>query len=183
LGPRDGLELNRFVLLPSVPWNGESWFLARALKGLPTSCAAKVILSYSDPVERVSRSGQSIMPGHIGTIYQASNAIYAGRAAPRVKWFAPDGTMLESRAMSKFATGAIGAEYAERALRDATGVARLTGETPKEYLDRLKGYVTRFRHPGNLVYLLPLFPDVRRRLSAQYPFSGYPKGNVLIRAA
>lgn len=183
LSPREGLELNRFVLLPSVPWNGESWFLARAIKGLATSTAAKVVLSYSDPVERVSRAGQLIMPGHIGTIYQASNAIYAGRSAARVKWFASNGALLESRAMSKFSTGAMGADYAERALREATGVIREAGETPKAYLDRLKQYVTRFRHPGNLVYLLPIEPKLRKTLEDRYPFAGYPKGNVLLRAA
>lgn len=61
-------ELHRLVILDGTPTNTESWFISRALKGLkeyrPNYTA---VVSFADATE-----------GHVGTIYQATNAIYYG---------------------------------------------------------------------------------------------------------
>jgi hypothetical protein len=41
------------------------------------------VVSFSDPVPRRTAAGDLVFPGHIGTIYQASNAGYLGRTTPR----------------------------------------------------------------------------------------------------
>lgn len=66
-------ELHRLVLLDEAPRNSESFFIARALKGLkevrPQTWA---VISYADS-----------SAGHRGTIYQATNALYCGTASAR----------------------------------------------------------------------------------------------------
>ena len=74
--PNDGVELGRFVLLDDVAGNGETWFLARAFRELRTELGVKAVVSYSDPVPRAAADGRLVMPGHVGTIYQAHNAAY-----------------------------------------------------------------------------------------------------------
>jgi len=82
LAPRLAVELGRFVLLDSVPGNGESWFLVRALT-LIHARGIHGVVSFSDPQPRRTSTGALILAGHVGTCYQASNAIYMGRATPR----------------------------------------------------------------------------------------------------
>jgi hypothetical protein len=78
-----GVELGRFVLLDEVPFNAETWFLARAVRVLRAELPELAgIVSFSDPVPRRDSSGALVMPGHVGTIYQARNAAYRGRTAP-----------------------------------------------------------------------------------------------------
>lgn len=54
--PEDGVELGRFVLLPEVPFNGETWFLRRAFTALRLEKGGpggvRSIISYADPLER-----------------------------------------------------------------------------------------------------------------------------------
>jgi hypothetical protein len=61
-------ELHRLVLLDEVPHNAESFFIARALychkRAKPH---VRAVLSFADATQ-----------GHVGTIYQATNAIYTG---------------------------------------------------------------------------------------------------------
>ena len=65
---RSVTELHRLVLLDEAPKNTESWFISRVLrlfkKDRPNYSA---ILSFADATQ-----------GHVGTIYQATNAIYTG---------------------------------------------------------------------------------------------------------
>lgn len=65
-------ELHRLVILDETPTNTESWFIGKALKELK---ALKPMLwgvvSFADSTE-----------GHVGTIYQATNALYAEMTAP-----------------------------------------------------------------------------------------------------
>jgi len=49
------------------------------------------VVSFSDPVPRRTAAGELVFPGHIGTIYQASNAEYLGRTTPRRVVLLPDG--------------------------------------------------------------------------------------------
>jgi hypothetical protein len=70
----EGVELGRLVLLDDVPGNGESWFVAECLRRLRRTGLAGVV-SFSDPVPRSSAAGVTVTPGHIGTVYQALNAV------------------------------------------------------------------------------------------------------------
>lgn len=61
-------ELHRLVLLDGTPTNTESWFIARAMQGLREyRPQIRAVLSFADSTE-----------GHVGTIYQATNAVYTG---------------------------------------------------------------------------------------------------------
>jgi hypothetical protein len=53
----------------------ESWFLARCSR-LAAEAGLRGLVMFSDPVPRTRTDGVVVMPGHIGTIYQASNAVY-----------------------------------------------------------------------------------------------------------
>lgn len=65
---RSVTELHRLVLLDEIPKNSESWFIVRALKALKKDRPYyNAVLSFADATE-----------GHIGVIYQATNAIYTG---------------------------------------------------------------------------------------------------------
>ena len=74
---QESLELGRFVLADHVPANGESWFLGQVFR-LAQHEGVRGIVSFSDPVARRDLAGRVVFPGHVGAIYQASNAIYAG---------------------------------------------------------------------------------------------------------
>src|SRR6266508_266575 len=94
LSPLDSVELGRFVLLDSVPANGESWFLARTFECLRRKGFAGVV-SFSDPVPRTKADGTIVHRGHIGICYQATSAIFLGRTEPRTIRLLPDGTLLK----------------------------------------------------------------------------------------
>lgn len=80
-------ELHRLVLLDEVPHNGESFFIGRALTLLkadkPGICA---VLSFADATE-----------GHIGTIYQATNALYCGTSGRATFYRDGDGRLRHPR--------------------------------------------------------------------------------------
>ncbi len=75
----DSVELGRFVLLDSVPANGE--ILARAFECLRRKGLAGVV-SFSDPVPRTKMDGTIIHRGHFGICYQATSATFLGRTEP-----------------------------------------------------------------------------------------------------
>ncbi|MFF7534543.1 hypothetical protein ACFZB2_36400 [Streptomyces bobili] len=52
------------------------------------------------------------MPGHVGTIYAATNAVYAGRATARTVKLLPDGTVFHDRTAQKIRRQEQGCEYA-----------------------------------------------------------------------
>ena len=111
---REALELGRFVLRDEVPANAESWFLARAFR-LAWDAGVRGVVAFSDPMPRRTPAGL-LFPGHVGTIYQASNARYCGRATARTLTLLPDGTVLNARAMSKVRQMERGHEHVERRL-------------------------------------------------------------------
>ena len=163
-----GLELTRFVAIDSVAFNGESYFIARALKALAAARPSLVaIIAHSDPTPRIDRNGRWSHRGHIGQIYQASNALYLGRARARWMHIAADGAVLPDRLFSKIRRGGIGADGAERRL-----VGMGAPERPR-YLDRTTwlaqaltcGAFTRALHPGVHAYVLPVGSQARRTLA------------------
>jgi len=174
----EAVELGRLVLLDSVPANGETWFIARAFALLRARGYTGVV-SFADPVARSSVAGEVVKPGHIGLVYQASNALYAGLATARTLRLLPSGRVFSERTRSKIRGRergwphaveqlvAAGARAPERSGLAADLHAWLKLELPR---------VTRpLKHGGNLKYLFPLTPSCRRRLYG--PWLPYPKLN------
>lgn len=170
----EAAELGRLVLLDDVPGNGESWFIARCFSELRRRGYAGIV-SFADPVPRSTVGGGIVFPGHVGTIYQATNAVYAGRASARTLRLLPDGRVLSARAISKIRASERGWRYAVEQLV-AAGAAEPVDMTPSGLRAWLGGEVARvtrpLRHHGNHRYLFGLTPAVRRRLPPSLP---YPK--------
>jgi len=169
----EATELGRFVLLDSVPGNGETWFLGRCFELLRRESIAGVV-SFSDPVPRMTSIGAVVFPGHVGTIYQAHNGVYLGRATPRTLRMLPDGSVLSARAISKLRTRTKGWRYtadvligygAPRPSRDLAAWASL-------WIPRL---TKPLRHHGNHKYAWGLDRPCRRILPASLP---YPKHQI-----
>lgn len=80
-------ELHRLVVLDGTPTNTESWFIRRALSGLKEyRPKIRAVLSFADATE-----------GHIGTIYQASNALYCGTSGRATFYRDQDGRLRHPR--------------------------------------------------------------------------------------
>jgi hypothetical protein len=174
--PNLGVELGRFVLLDDVPGNGETWFLARAFQVLQGEKSdVRAVVSYSDPVPRVSAEGVSVMPGHVGTIYQAHNARYLGRASSQVIRLDPEGRVINRRTLSKLRNGERGAGNAYDTLRRMGAPARRPLEEGRAYVKRAleEGPFRTVRHPGNHTYAWGLDRRARRMLPAST--DTYPK--------
>lgn len=176
LAPR-ACELGRFVCSPTVAYNGETWMLARALRFLRDEKGIEAVVSFADPMEW--RHGALLVkPAHYGTIYQASNALYVGRATPRTIWVTPKGRRLNERALQKLRSGERGHEYTTRQLLDDGVPGRHAGELPVEWLRRLKrdGALRSERHTGNHTYLFGLTDRALTYLKALHPNRpAYPK--------
>ncbi|MGH2356305.1 MAG: hypothetical protein ACRDJN_32265 [Chloroflexota bacterium] len=149
----ESVELGRFVLLDAVPGNAESWFWARC-RELAARSGIRGIVTFSDPIARTDAIGHVVFPGHRGTIYQASNALYLGRATARTLYLLPDATVLNDRALSKVRAGERGHEYVERLLMRWGAAPRPAGMPGTEWLpDALaQAGVRRLRHSGNYRY-------------------------------
>jgi hypothetical protein len=169
-------ELARLVLLDEVPANAESWFLAEVFRSAAAQ-GMRGVVSFSDPLPRIDRAGRVVMPGHVGTIYQASNATYTGHATPRTVWF-HDGELFNEQALGKIRLQKQGHEYAEAQLCSWGARPRRSGEDPKAWLHTAlrEAGCTSSRHPGNHRYLFAL-GDRRARRAVSFGFSGqaYPK--------
>src|SRR5262249_10304227 len=74
----------------------ESWFLSQMCR-LAAAARVRGLVMFSDPLPRTRADGTVIMPGHVGTIYQAANSVYTGRATARTLTLLPDGTVFSDR--------------------------------------------------------------------------------------
>jgi hypothetical protein len=84
---RSVTELHRLVLLDRMPKNTESWFIVRALKELKKERPYyNAVLSFADATQ-----------GHIGTIYQATNAIYCGMSGKATFYLDADNRLRHPR--------------------------------------------------------------------------------------
>lgn len=163
------VELSRFVLLPEVAFNGETWFLARAFRLAQREKGVRAVLSFADPLER--RCGELLVkPAHHGTIYQASNALHVGRATPRTHLVCPDGRPFSPRGLSKITGHEKGWEYVTRQLVAAGAPTRATGEDGVSWLARVRATpgFTKRRHPGNLAYVFGLDDRARTLLRTHH---------------
>lgn len=157
--PLAGVDLGRLVLLDDVAANAESWFVTRAFRLLRAEKPGVIsVVAYSDPVPRVSVTGETVLPGHVGTVYRALSARFRGRSSRRTDLLLPSGQAFSPRAVSKLKSGDVGAAYAERQLLSEGAPSRDPGEEAAAWLARLtaEGFLRRSRHPGNLVFSFPL---------------------------
>lgn len=161
---RESLELARFVLLDACPSNSETWFLARAFTEL-LAAGVRGVVSFADPVPRRSMSGDLILPGHVGTIYQAKGAVYCGRGTARTLTVLPDGTTFNDRARQKFLAGEQGERYVAERLESFGARPRKAGDDRRVWLiDALEGIgASRLRHRGCHRYAFPLGSNQRAR--------------------
>jgi hypothetical protein len=168
---RTTVELGRFVLLDSVPGNGETWFLARAFELLKTHSIVGVV-SFSDPQPRRTAHGDIVHLGHVGRIYQAFNGKYLGRGTPRTLRMLPDGRVFSDRAVQKIRAGERGWKYAAAQLEDfgATPVPSDPDIRHQWQANALNLFTTRVRHRGNHKYAWALDKRVRQQLPASLPF-------------
>jgi hypothetical protein len=177
--PLEGVELGRFVLLDHVPANAESWMIARCFELLRRE-GVRGVVSHSDPLPRDTSRGARVFPGHVGTIYQATNAVYAGRARARPLQLLPDGRVLNERSIAKLYAASRGDLTKGRGWRAVCEILRRHGadEAPegpmlKLWADHWIGRLTRrVRHKGNHRYLWALDRRLRRHLPEPRP---YPK--------
>lgn len=169
----ESLELGRMVLLDAVPANAESWCIARVWE-LAAREGIRGVVTFSDPLPRTASDGRTVMPGHIGTIYQASNARYLGRATARTLSLLPDGTVLNDRTVQKIRGDERGHEAAERLLRGFGAPSRGVSESGSAWLQRALSAVgvRSLRHPGNHRYAFSLTKPRRLWLVESLP---YPK--------
>lgn len=174
-----GVELGRFVLLDDVPGNGESWFLARCFE-LLRAHGFEALVSCSDPVPRTTAAGVLVMPGHVGQIYQATNAIYTGRTKPCLHVLMPDGTIFSPRAMSKIRAAERGYRndierliaYGAAAPRDVDLASR---DDRRAWMwAQLAAIGRRHKHWGNHRYVWALDRKLRREV-AKMARGAYPK--------
>ncbi len=162
---RESLELGRFVLRDEVPANGESWFLGQCAR-IAADTGLRGLVMFSDPVQRRRADGTLVMPGHVGVIYQASNAVYTGRGTPRTLTLLPDGTVFSDRAAQKIRRHGHGHDYAERQLIAFGARPPRAGENPATWLaDALATvHACKIRHPGCHRYAFPI--GTRRQRAA-----------------
>ena len=168
----EATELGRFVLLDRVRGNGETWFLARAFELLRREGLAGVV-SFSDPVPRRTLAGDLVLRGHVGTIYQAHNGVYLGRARPDTLRLLPDARSLHNRALAKVR----GRERGWRPVVDRLvgyGAPRPADGDVDAWLEEWLPRLTRkVRHPGNHKYAWAF--DKRLRKDLARLGQGYPK--------
>lgn len=169
------VELGRLVLLDEVAANGESWMLGRCFELLRGEGYTGLI-SFSDPTGRTTARGEVVFAGHVGTIYQATNATYVGRSKAETRRLLPDGSLLHGRTLTKIRKRERGWRYASAKLV-AFGASPLRDwEEPADWLDAWVPALTRkFRHPGNHKYAWALRKRDRRHLPESLP---YPKVQV-----
>jgi hypothetical protein len=176
IGFNDAVELGRFVLRDEVPANGETWFLARCY-ALLREKAYKAVVGYSDPFPRTTAEGRTIFAGHIGTIYQASNAAYVGRSTNRTLKLLPDATVFNNRAHQKIRAGEVGWTSCVKKLT-AFGADSISADADRPareawlalWLPRL---TRSLKHPGNFKYVW-LLNQASQLTQPQLP---YPKRN------
>lgn len=169
------VTLGRFVLIESVLTNGESWFIARCFD-LLRERGVVAVESCADPIERRMPDGTLVKPGHVGTIYQASNMQYVGKTNPASLPLLPDGTVLSNRTQGKLVRGERGEGRAIVQLAQWGATRPEPGEDVQEWLRTWRGRICKtFRHSGNHRYIKVIDRRHRRAILGGKPDLAYPK--------
>lgn len=166
-----GVELGRFVLLDDVPANGESWFLARVFELARERFDGMV--AHSDPVPRRDRSGRAFFAGHVGTIYQATNATYCGRTRARTRRVFLDGSILSARVISKLRARESGWRYGVELLI-SHGAPPPSGDWRAWVRSAVAAATTTTRHPGCHRYVWALHRGDAKLLPMKRPYPKQP---------
>lgn len=172
---RQSLELARLVLLDEVPCPAESWFVARVFAQAAAE-GIRGVVAFSDPAPR-RVAGELLMPGHIGTVYQALNGRYTGRGTSRPLTLLPDGRVFSARARAKVTGGERGAAHVRARLIELGAPPPAAGEPPARWLKRaLAAAGTRTaRHRGNHRYVWAIGDrGARRRTPIGYAALPFP---------
>lgn len=168
------VELGRLVLLDHVLANAESWFVARCFELLRREGLTGII-SFSDPVARTDAAGEVVFPGHLGHVYQATNAAYLGRATARTLRVLPDGSTFNDRTAQKIRSKERGWEYAAELLVHHGAEAPSDTFDLTSWLRRALAQVTRpLPHAGNHKYAWLLGARDHVRYRKEHPLA-YPK--------
>lgn len=186
------LELGRLVLT-DTPANAESWFITRVYR-MAAERGIRGVVSFADPMPRqrtvtdVDDTGrlrtttETLTPGHVGALYQATNALSLGRSTARTLAYVPRaGLVLSDRTLSKVRAQEQGSDAAERHLVKLGARTRAAGEDPRAWLRTALDDigVTKVRHPGNFRYAWTLGPGARRRRARiVLPQTPYPKAET-----
>lgn len=174
---KQSAELGRFVLLDEIPANAESWMLARTFRVLRDH-GVRGVVSFADPMPRRSAAG-IVVAGHVGTIYQASGALYTGRGTPRTLIMLPDGSILNARSAQKVRRQEQGHSYVEQQLIHHGAAPRKPSEEGRQWLHTALNEIgaRRVRHHGPHRYLFPLGATRRDRdlVLTGYSSASYPK--------
>lgn len=176
----ESIELGRFVLLDTVPGNGETWFQARCREQLRAKSIIG-LLSFSDDQPRTDAGGRVIFGGHVGTIYQASNAIYLGRGTSRTLHLLPDGRVLNDRTKQKLRKAERGWEAAAADLETFGAPPAPRDEVSRRawLTEQIRHLTHTLRHPGNHKYAWALHRSVKLPKSQPYPkFTGAMQGRL-----
>jgi hypothetical protein len=161
--PLERVELGRFVLIDRVGANAETWFLGRCFEQLRREHLTGVV-SFSDPSPRRTSQGAVVMPGHIGTIYQAHNAVYLGRSKAERRRVLPDGTIAHNRLLAKIRNRERGWSSAVERLISHGAKAPADGDL-RAWLARELPRITRpVPHRGNHKYAWTLHRRDRHHL-------------------
>lgn len=185
----EALELGRFVLT-DTPANAESWMLSRVFE-LAADEGLRGLVSFSDPMPRsrevldvapdgtIERRTETLTPGHVGVIYQATNGRACGRSTARTLNYLPAaGLVLPERTLQKIRGQESGADSAERYLVTLGARVRRAAQDPRDWLRQalVDLEVIKVRHPGNWRYAWALgTPAQRRRVQFKTPATTYPK--------
>lgn len=169
--PQHAIELSRLVLLDDVGANAESFVIARCHEALRRD-GFNGVLTFADPHPRQTDQGLLVFPGHVGTIYQASNAVYTGYSTSRRVWLLPDGTLYSSQSIGKVQRAIQGWRYSSEILVRYGATPLPEGadrETRDAWLKHWMHTLCRpIKHPGNLTYLIGLTPQVKRAIRKQH---------------
>jgi hypothetical protein len=178
---RERAELGRLVLLDDEDVgraNAESWFIARCFEQLERIGLVGIV-SFSDPVPRTDVDGRQVFKGHIGGIYQATNALYTGRGDARTLRLLPDGRPLNNRSLGKLRRMERGWEHVLRQLQKHGGGKSFDGDGEAYIAEWLPRITRPLKHKGNHRYVFGLTRaarrELRRRKERDYRDLPYPK--------
>lgn len=170
-GPIKSLDLGRFVLLPELEGNAETFFLRRALWGLARDKPEyDLVISMSDPMSYRTREGKLISPGHYGGIYIGAGLRHVGRSRPEKRRLAQNGRIVNGRMLAKARKPTeSGHDGAIETLIGLGAPPPKEGESSAAYVARALQSEAFYEvdHPGNLVYAAPVSQRYARLVNAR----------------